>query len=369
MRIAVYNVENLFDRAKAMNLPGWDDGRLVLERFATLNQLLHKDIYSANDKAQMVQLMFDLDLEEDDRGEFVILRRNRGALLRRPRTGGLEIVAKGRADWVGSLELIEQPINAVSIRNTARVMTELDADILGVVEAESRPALMEFCDTVLRQQGGPDYAHIMLIDGNDSRGIDVGIMTKRDFQIGEMRSHVDDFANGERIFSRDCPEFEITLPGGDSILVLVNHFKSKGYGLPAASTARRRLQAARVAEIYQQRRNEGYGYIAIMGDLNDFPASAALEPLLKDTDLQDISEHPGFDNSGHIGTYGLCNPNDKIDYLLLSPELFASVARGGVVRLGMWPGSQPVRWDVFDSVERPIDAASDHAALWVDVDL
>ncbi|OYW68378.1 MAG: hypothetical protein B7Z40_03275, partial [Bosea sp. 12-68-7] len=33
MRLAVYNVENLFDRAKAMNLDSWAEGRPVLERF------------------------------------------------------------------------------------------------------------------------------------------------------------------------------------------------------------------------------------------------------------------------------------------------------------------------------------------------
>jgi hypothetical protein len=35
----------------------------------------------------------------------VILRRNRGELVKRPQGGGIEIVADGRAGWVGSLEL------------------------------------------------------------------------------------------------------------------------------------------------------------------------------------------------------------------------------------------------------------------------
>ena len=40
MRLAAYNVENLFDRAKAMNLATWSQGRPVLEAFARLNALL-----------------------------------------------------------------------------------------------------------------------------------------------------------------------------------------------------------------------------------------------------------------------------------------------------------------------------------------
>ena len=40
--------------------------------------------------------------------------------------------------------------------------------------------------------GGNPFTHVMVIDGNDERGIDVGLMTRKDFPIGFMRSHVDD---------------------------------------------------------------------------------------------------------------------------------------------------------------------------------
>jgi hypothetical protein len=77
----------------------------------------------------------------------------------------------------------------------------------------------------------------MLIDGNDDRGIDVGLLTRDQFPITRMRSHVDDLSpNGEALFSRDCPEYELVLPGGKTLLVLVNHFKSKGHGTRRATT-------------------------------------------------------------------------------------------------------------------------------------
>jgi hypothetical protein len=38
--MAAYNVENLFDRAKAMSLQTWEEGRPILERFARLSELL-----------------------------------------------------------------------------------------------------------------------------------------------------------------------------------------------------------------------------------------------------------------------------------------------------------------------------------------
>ena len=71
-----------------------------------------------------------------------------GALLTRPKTGGVVIVANGRADWVGSLELREEPVDEEAMRNTARVMNDITADVLGIVEVESRPVivLLQFID-------------------------------------------------------------------------------------------------------------------------------------------------------------------------------------------------------------------------------
>lgn len=370
MRLAVYNVENLFDRAKAMNLDSWDEGRPVLEQFAALNALLGQIVYAAADRQRMVELMIELGLEKSDTGPFVLLRRNRGSLLRRPTSGGIIVEADGRADWVGSLELRDEPVDEHAMRNTARVMIDVGADILGVVEAESRPVLAAFNTEILPALSGTAFRHIMLIDGNDERGIDVGLMSRDGYPIGRMRSHVDDrLPTGGPIFSRDCPHFELSTPDGSKLHVLLNHFKSKGYGGTASSNARRKAQAVRVAEIYRGLIDEGAEHVAIMGDLNDTPTSAALEPLLGGTNLRDIFDNPRFDDGGHPGTYGLCNAANKIDYILLSPSLFERVRAGGVWRKGMWPGSRPRRWDVYEEVRRPQEAASDHAALWVDLDI
>ncbi|KPM12510.1 endonuclease/exonuclease/phosphatase family protein [Citromicrobium sp. WPS32] len=370
MKLAVYNVENLFDRAKAMNFDTWEEGRPVLEKFAKLNELLGQIDYSAADKSRMAELMVELGLEKSDTGPFVLLRRNRGGLLRRPRDGGIVIEANGRADWVGSLELRDEPVNEHAMRNTARVMMDLEADVLGVVEAESRPVLAAFNTEILPALGGTPLRHVMLIDGNDERGIDVGLMSRQGYPIGRMRSHVDDRqANGQTIFSRDCPEFEVTTPSGARLVILVNHFKSKGYGSTASSNARRRAQAERVAEIYRELIGYGVEHIAIMGDFNDTPGSAPLAPLLDQTDLKDIFKHPAFDDGGWPGTYDLCNAGNKIDYILLSPSLFDRVQAGGVFRKGMWPGSRPRRWESYEEVGRKQDAGSDHAAIWAEIDI
>ena len=369
MRLAVYNVENLFDRAKAMNLDSWAEGKPILEKFARLNALLGEITYGAAAKAEMRRLMIELGLEKSDTGPFVLLRRNRGGLLRRPQGGGIEIVADGRADWVGSFELRDEPVDEHAMRNTARVIVDLEADVLGVVEAESRPVLSEFNRLLLPALGGEPFRHVMVIDGNDERGIDVGLMTRAGFPIQTMRSHVDDRDDDRTIFSRDCPEYVVSTPAGGQLVVMVNHLKSKGFGSQASSNARRKAQAARIAEIYRGLITGGERNVAVVGDFNDTPGSASLKPLLAETNLRDVFQHEKFDTGGHPGTYGSCTAANKIDYILLSPALFSKVTAGGVWRKGMWPGVRPKKWDVYPEIARERDAASDHAALWVDFDL
>ena len=367
MRLASYNVENLFNRAKIMNQPTSAEVREILKAFADLNALLGQVNYTDARKQQMVALIEKLGLTKSDESEFVRLRRNRGSLLKRPQNGPVTITADGRADWAGSLELKTEPIDEEAMRNTARVLNEVNADVVGVVEAESRPALCDFNAVLIGITDGTPYKHIMLIDGNDRRGIDVGLMTRQDFHIRSISSHVDDVLSNGSNFSRDCPVYQLATPNGLKLALLILHLKSKGFGSQASNDAKRKAEALRVKEIYEELRSGGHENIAIVGDFNDTPNSAPLQPLLADTDLQDVFTHPNFDDGGFPGTFGLSNANQKIDYILLSPELAERVDQGGVFRKGMWPGSRPARWEVFPELQAPAQAASDHAAVWVDL--
>jgi endonuclease/exonuclease/phosphatase family metal-dependent hydrolase len=370
MKLASYNVENLFQRARAMNQDTWADGAEVLKMHAEMNRILGKETYTQADKTRIVELMKALGIaKKDDGGNWVILRQNRGDLVIRRQSGTLDVVADGRADWIGWLDLKYEAVNVTGVRMTAKVIAEINADVLGVVEAESRPSLLHFCKDVLSDAGPCSYDHVMLIDGNDTRGIDVAIMTKAGYDIGNISSYVDEPDGNERLFSRDCPVYTIETPQGNELYVLVNHFKSKGYGSQATSNGKRKRQAAKLKDIYEELRNGGAKYIAVIGDLNDTPASDPLSPLLAQTNLKDISTHNNFDDGGFPGTYGSCSASNKIDYILLSPELMAKTAAGGIFRKGMWPGVQPPKWAKYPEIEETIHIASDHAAVWAEINV
>lgn len=385
IRIAAFNVENLFDRARALNAETPGAHQDVLDAYAELNQLFEQETYHASAKRRMLALMEVLALRPPRyAGPFALIRRIRGKLVHTPRGGEPTIVASGRADWVGWCELVTEAVDEIAMMNTARVIRDVAADILAVVEAESRPVLRRFHDLLLPKVGvAPDqgYRHLMLIDGNDERGIDVGLATREGFPIGLMRSNVDlRSPSGEVVFSRDCPEYVVTTPSNRPIIVLPNHLKSKfapGRDGQRRADEKRRLQAQTVADIYRRLRQEGHDNIVVLGDLNDTPDSEPLSPLLRGTDLKDVSDHDAFTEFEYrartggrgIGTYGNGRDNEKIDYILLSPALFTRVSKGGIFRKGAWPGQRPKRWDVYSELAAPVHAASDHHAIWVDLDL
>ena len=255
-------------------------------------------------------------------------------------------------------------------QHIAKVIEVVDPDILGVVEVENRPALREF-NTVIDAIGAETYKGVMVIDGNDDRGIDVGIMSRLPWQIYDIRSHVDDEDDKGVVFSRDCPVFTLKTESGKRVVVLVNHLKSKGYASVGETPDKKReRQAKRVATIYRSLRQAGEKYVAIVGDLNDFRTASPIQPLFTNTGLKDISDHQLFDNGGYVGTYGRQGVKEKFDYVLLSPDLFSKVSGGGVCRLGVWGKNKSApKWEIFDTLERPEDAASDHAAIYADVNL
>lgn len=374
VRIGTFNVENLFERPRAMAGP-LTAGNAVLAAHARVNALIAEERYGPDVRAEILQHLETLGLLRADAAALAVLRQVRGRLVRRTGsqaagTSRTEVVATGRGDWVGWVDLVKDRVDELAMVHTARVVADVGADVLAVVEAESRVALKRFTDAGVTRAGRALYPHVMVIDGNDDRGIDVGLLTRRPYEIGTVRSHVDDRdSRGRLVFGRDCPEYVVTLPGGGTLTVLVNHFKSKGYGTQAESDATRRRQAARTAAIYAGLRASGEENVVVVGDLNDTPGSAPLRPLLEGTDLRDVSVHPDFRGDGRPGTYGNGTASQKIDYVLLSPALFERTVGGSVFRRGVWGGKDGTLFPHYDTMTSPVHAASDHAALWADVDL
>jgi len=392
MRLASFNVENLFARAKVLNTTTWEEGRPQLAAFERFNRTAQRRFYRQSDKRQMLGDLETLKVitrassdgrlirQPNQAAQLAILRENRGDFMVERRATGIEIVAAGRADWIGWLELVVEPVDEVAIRMTAKVIKDLAAGVLAVIEAEHRPSLVRFNESMLANR----YRHVMLVDGNDLRGIDVGLLTTASRPIVEVESHVDDrdtrnpnvMRRENRLFSRDAPVFSVRC-GAEELFVIVNHLKSQSRTGDEPPDDLRTRQSTRLAAIYRRLRRDGATFIAMVGDFNRGPDTGgghpSLEALFRPAlGLVDAFGLPQFDVGPRPGTWQSCGLRDRLDYIFLSPELAARVTRGGVFRRGLWgrPTNQnaPEDWEIYPEITESVHAASDHAAVWVDLD-
>lgn len=395
MIIASFNVENLFARAKVLDTTTWEEGAAQLAAFERFNRIAQRRVYRAADKRSMIDDLITLAVFVRSRSKVIrqpnlaaqlaVLRENRGDFVVERKATGIEVVADGRGDWIGWLELVVEPVDEVAIRMTAQVVKEVGADVLAVVEAENRPSLVRFNEELL----GDKYRHVMLVDGNDQRGIDVGLLTTRAHPIASVTSHVDDrdpdnpvvSRRDNRLFSRDAPVYRVRC-GAHDLYVVVNHLKSQSRTGQEPPDNLRGRQVKRLAAIYRQLRRDGRTYIAMLGDFNRGPdpndIASGGHPSLgalfdRRLGLVDAFSLPQFVVGARDGTFQGSALRDRLDYIFMSPDLATCVKQGGVSRKGLWGRSTnvnpPTDWDIYPEITASKHAASDHAAIWIDVEL
>jgi endonuclease/exonuclease/phosphatase family metal-dependent hydrolase len=108
--------------------------------------------------------------------------------------------------------------------------------------------------------------------------------------------------------------------------------------------------------------------LVVLGDFNDTLGSAPLAPLAA-TDLQAAATHPAFNSGNRPGTFGNCTKTESFDHVLLSPALFGKMQFGEIYRTGAWGGVNETLWPHYPSLTKAVEAASDHCAVYVDLNL
>jgi len=174
--------------------------------------------------------------------------------------------------------------NVEDIGTIAKRILTMNADVLAVQEVEDINILKEFNRHYLSGL----YPNQVLVEGNDPRFIDVGLLSKLPVgAITSFQAAVHRQKPSERVFSRDLLEVEILNPTGSRKLITIynTHLKShfgddenNGQGKTENDTRRQR-QAEKIAEIVGSRMTTEDKYI-VAGDMNDPPNAVTLQPML-----------------------------------------------------------------------------------------
>ncbi|UJR52811.1 endonuclease/exonuclease/phosphatase family protein [Dickeya zeae] len=377
LRLASYNVENLFHRTAILNLPDPQQSSELLEKVRQLQTLLENDNYDDALKERVFTLTSNLQ-------PYIDLRVDGGSLGSWKSEAGktgfrINKSCRGRSDWLGELVFRSEVFSDQQRKNTGRVINALKADILCAAEVENMAVLHDFNQQILADQAFAQY--VMIDSPNDPRGIDVACLTHH--RITQLRTHIfDTSASFSPLFSRDCLEVTIDIGLTQPVHVLCNHFKSQNgrNDEERERSARRRLaQAERVADIVR-----GYNlqqeYVVVMGDLNEDSANPwhSLVPLFSVPDLHPVVD-PVLPETARYTYYFSGGKSgerlNQLDYIFISTPLHQAKVDWGIERRGIYnidkiaakEGADPVT--PFPTVTSWDTAASDHAAIWVECDL
>ncbi len=364
IRLATFNVENLFDRPLILSLKDQDRMAELMAKVSRLQQLICLPTYSPADKAEIFALYRELD-------SFIAIQEDVGKLFARAGLVPIRVSASGAGSWYGGIVFRRARFNDRARLNTATMVKKIAADIQCLIEVEGNQALGDFNSEFLNRRF---KQHLSIDSPIDPRGIDIGIYL-RNAKMGRIRTNMFDRIGFKSVWSRDCLEVECILPSGRSLFVLLNHFKSKFGGDTPASFAKRTGQARRVAEIVGERFNPATDLYAVVGDLNDTPDSLALRPLIQSPLLRDVMDVTGRAAEDRWTYFYRHNPvarrRTQIDYIFVSPRLATKVRGVEILRRGMTavaeghiPGVTP-----YPDFASGSTAASDHAAVAVDLDL
>jgi endonuclease/exonuclease/phosphatase family metal-dependent hydrolase len=345
-RLATFNCENLYGRPKIFG-----------ETKVTSMKLLDK----------IGELQNELTKEKFDHDKIKALKADLKGYVTINDIRGKHTKAKGVNEWFGWIEFSRQAPNEEAVLNTARVINDVDADILCAIEVENRISLKRFHNQLLwpkylNPDGKPKYEYIMLIDGNDNRGIDVSIMSR--FPIDWIRSHIHDrtmyYDNETHTFSRDCLEAQIILPSKESMLLLVNHLKSLGYnsGKDRLGNVRRLGQVKRIVEIVDEH-NLDHELLAIVGDFNAPADNESVKPLLEKDGLYNVNLELDPDKRGTYRT-----GKKQLDYIVVSKALKDKLEKVHIERRGVFTTTN--KWVPYDTVKNRKTEASDHAVVVAD---
>jgi endonuclease/exonuclease/phosphatase family metal-dependent hydrolase len=204
-------------------------------------------------------------------------------------------------------------------KNVAAVLKELNADVVALQEVENRYLLQEFVDKYL-----PEMRYqVVLVEGNDTRGIDVALLSKIPIEEVATYQHRRFQSSAGEImgFRRDLLRVKLGAPYNGDIYVV--HLKSQ-FGDKVADVVRE-AEATEMVKIMAENGAGNPDYRAmITGDFNEVPDMPTLD-IFRNSGLVDVmegSEKYSYNKKPYL---------TRIDYGLMTPERQKDLGRAEIL--------------------------------------
>jgi endonuclease/exonuclease/phosphatase family metal-dependent hydrolase len=118
-------------------------------------------------------------------------------------------------------------------------------------------------------------------------------------------------------------------------------------------------------------------HVIVLGDFNEGPTAENTQaanfsalfgnasPLVDSYSLVDM------DLGNRPGTFDSCGIRNRLDYILISQSLVPFFSGGRIFRKGLWGTrkTRPDKWPTYAEMTESSQQASDHAAIYVDLNL
>ncbi|MBD1262019.1 hypothetical protein HZY62_15560 [Maribacter polysiphoniae] len=366
MKIATFNIQNLFHRDKSLNEK--PIGKCLTDWIQELDMLIRKPDNSMSEQDRIRDLSFLVGFEKTTPRPYAILRRKAGFLYMKGIHHSMETRAGHLTNWNGWIEVQTKPIPPTATDNKARVIADVNADILLLQEVEDRASLEEFNQKVLPKFDCKPYEQTFVIQSCAMKGLEMAILLREGYTLQTIKTHL---IGGYSDLFQNLLEYEISTPTSKKIYVLVTYLARQNDDIKIADTIRK-SQVENIAKIYKSLLAQGKSNVIIAGTFNTPSYCDSLSPLFQNTAIKDITKHFSFEvatDEGddatyfRLGAYRMGVNIKQKDYLLFSPALFEIMQDSGLNRKAVWPKKKP-QWSIYKTVSNKYTAASEHPLIW-----
>ena len=163
----------------------------------------------------------------------------------------------------------------LKLENLAEIINDISPDLIGLAEVENIGTLNSLSELLKYQ----NYWKIILIEGDDVRGIDVALMYRSDkFNLIDSISHKVNLHSPRP--TRDILEVNLETDSKNVFTVLVNHWPSRYGGQEESESNRIRAAETLKSIVNNIQKSSSNRDIIVMGDFNDTFTDKSFQEIL-----------------------------------------------------------------------------------------